>query len=190
MDYNIVNQYKKVFTLAVVIFLTFPQLAHSQPIYQNGLTLSAGMYSASGFGTNPYFGARYNRFLGSGKFFSEISFGFSSLKSKVLENVANFQIFESNNLYAYEFSIGYDANPSGNLPYLLAGVAGVNQGGQSNFAYVIGLGKQIPLSKYFNTKSFGFRYDIRDQIFSQRINNGDSFISHNIIFTIGFQFYF
>jgi hypothetical protein len=55
---------------------------------------------------------------------------------------------------------------------------------------VVGLGKRIPLYGMFGSNQLGVRYDIRDQIFSQTINNAEPFLSHNLAFTVGMQFYF
>ena len=80
--------------------------------------------------------------------------------------------------------------PLGGFPYLVVGVANINQGGQSKFSYILGLGKQIPLAQFFNVKRLGVRYDIRDQIFKQQVNNSDSFTSHNLIFSLELHYYF
>jgi hypothetical protein len=158
--------------------------------YQSSLSLSGGAYAASGIGTNHYLGVRYNYFFLGGRYFVEASLGFGSLKSRVLENVSRAQVFDTERLYSYEFVVAYDANPSGYFPFVAGGVAGINQGGRSSFAGVIGLGKRIPLPGFLGTNQLGLRYDIRDQIFSQVINNSDPFISHNIAFTVGIQLYF
>jgi hypothetical protein len=158
--------------------------------YSNSISLSVGAYAASGFGTNPHYAARYNYFVSGGKFFVEGTFGFGSLRSDVLSSVTRSQLFESERLYTYEFVAGVDPFPSSYVPFMILGVAGINQGGQSTFAGVIGLGKRIPLKGAFGGNQFGFRYDVRDQIFSQRILNKEPFVSHNIAFTVGIQFYF
>jgi len=164
--------------------------ANAQGYHQNSLTLSVGAYAASGFGTNPYAGVRYNYILPDDRFFVEGSIGFSSLKSDVLETISRSQVFPSNDLYTYEFVLAYDAHPTGYVPYILAGVAGINQGGQTSFAGVLGLGKRMPLANFLGSDQLGLRYDIRDQVFSQQINNADPFLAHNITFTLGLQFYF
>lgn len=164
--------------------------AHAQMPYESSLSLSAGAYAASGFGTNQFIGVRYNYFFLGGRYFVEGSLGFGSLKSKVLDNVAKAQVFETERLYAYEFVGAYDYNPSGYIPYFTFGVAGINQGGESKFAGVLGVGKRIPLFGFLGTNQLGLRYDVRDQIFSQKINDSDPFISHNLVFTFGLQFYF
>ena len=163
--------------------------ANAQLHYDNSISISNGLYSASGFGSNHYIGFRYNHFFDDGNYFFEGAFGISSLKSKVLDSVAGFQIFDSDKLQTYEFLLAYDARPDGSVPFFLLGVAGINQGGQSQFAYLVGLGKQIRLSSFLNSNRFGLRYDIRDQIFRQKINN-ESFMSHNLIFSLGIQYYF
>ncbi|MDH4070824.1 MAG: hypothetical protein OEV30_10415 [Ignavibacteria bacterium] len=179
------------FLIAAVAFalLALPgSEAHAR--FQNSLTLSLGMYSSSGFGTNPYVAGRYNYFLPGDRFFVEASLGFTSLKSDVLGTLARSQVFETQDLYTYEFAVAYDPSPSGYIPFVLAGVAGINQGGQNTFSGVIGLGKRIPLGYLFGSNKIGLRYDIRDQIFSQTINNAEPFISHNIQFSLGLQLYF
>lgn len=176
--------------LVVVAAATLSLSASAQSGYQNSLSLNAGAYAASGFGTNTWLGVRYNYFFLGGRYFVEGSLGFGSLRSRVLENVAKAQVFESQKLYSYEFVGAYDPAPSGYFPYIALGVAGINQGGQSTFAGVVGLGKRIPLAGLFGTNQLGVRYDVRDQIFSQSINNSDPFISHNIVFTVGLQLHF
>ncbi|MBX2990829.1 MAG: hypothetical protein KF749_06620 [Bacteroidetes bacterium] len=170
------------------LFVTAP--VRAQMPYDNSVSISLGAYAASGFGTNFSYGARYNYFISGGKFFIEGALSFGSLKSQVLENITRSQVFDTDRLYTYEFVAGIDPYPNGYTPYLVVGVAGLNQGGQSNFAGVLGLGKRVPLKGLFGGDRLGFRYDVRDQIFSQRIMNNDPFISHNIVFTLGLQLYF
>ncbi len=162
----------------------------AQLVYDNSLSVSLGAYAANGFGTNAYYGARYNYFIYGGKVFVEGGLGWGSLSSNVLESVTKSQIYDTERLFAYEFVGGYDMNPNGYVPYVVFGVAGLNYGGQSSFAGVLGLGKRVPLKGVFGGDRFGFRYDVRDQIFSQTIYNNEPFISHNIAFTVGLQFYF
>lgn len=176
--------------IACLFWLSSTPASQAQMRYENSISLAAGAYAASGFGTNSFFGARYNYYILGGKYFIEASFGVSSLRSRVLESVTQAQVYASEKLYTYEFVGAYDPNPSGMLPYFAAGVAGLNLGGQSSFAGVIGLGKRIPLYGMFGSNQLGVRYDIRDQIFSQTINNGEPFLSHNLAFTVGMQFYF
>lgn len=176
--------------LAVVLTVSLAGPTRAQLPYSNSISLSFGAYAASGFGTNTCYGARYNYFLYGGRFFVEGAVGIGSLKSKVLESVTKSQIFDTERLYSYEFVGGFDPYPSGFTPFFVFGVAGLNQGGQSNFAAVVGLGKRVPLKGFLGGDQFGLRYDIRDQIFSQRISNSSPFISHNIAFTIGAQVYF
>lgn len=181
------------FSFLSIVFLAVIMVdssAHAQMPYESSLSLSAGAYAASGFGTNQFIGVRYNYFFLGGRYFVEGSLGFGSLKSKVLDNVAKAQVFETERLYAYEFVGAYDYNPSGYIPYFTFGVAGINQGGESKFAGVLGVGKRIPLFGFLGTNQLGLRYDVRDQIFSQKINDSDPFISHNLVFTFGLQFYF
>jgi hypothetical protein len=107
-----------------------------------------------------------------------------------LEDLAAFQVFDSEGLFTYEFLLGYDMKPAGGFPFLVVGVAGINQGGQSKFSYVIGLGKHIPLAQLLNVRRLGFRYDIRDQIFKQQVSDKGSFVAHNLVFTFGLTYYF
>ena len=176
--------------LISAFLIIFSNYSNAQRYYNNALGLSGGIYSASGFGTNPYFALRYDHFFNSKKFFFEASYGIGSLESKVLNNLGGFQLFDSNKLQSYEFLMAYDGNPGGNIPFIIAGVAGINQGGQSVFSYIIGIGKHIPLGQFFDTDRFGIRYDVRDQIFKQTLNTDNSYISHNLIFTLGLQLYF
>ncbi len=184
-----IQRYKIVCILLFVAAMMQPS-ARAQLPYESSISLSAGAYAASGFGTNQFIGLRYNYFFLGGRYFVEASLGMGSLRSRVLENVAKAQVFETEKLLAYEFVGAYDYNPSGYLPYFALGVAGINQGGQSKFAGVLGVGKRIPLVGLFGTNQLGVRYDVRDQIFSQKINDSDPFISHNLVFTFGLQFYF
>jgi hypothetical protein len=162
----------------------------AQLAYDNSVSVSLGAYAANGFGTNAYYGARYNYFISGGKIFVEGGLGFGSLKSEVLESVTRSQIYDTERLFAYEFVGGYDMNPNGSFPYFVFGVAGLNYGGKSSIAGVLGLGKRVSLKGAFGTDQFGFRYDVRDQIFSYAIYDNEPFISHNIAFTVGVQFYF
>ena len=179
----------RVFLFATTIVVEQPG-AQAQLSYDNSLSLSVGAYAASGFGTNAYYGARYNYFISGGKFFVEGGLGFGSLKSNVLESVTKSQIYDTDRVFAYEFVGGFDPYPNSHVPYFVAGVAGLNYGGQSNFAGVFGLGKRVPLKGVLGGDQLGFRYDVRDQIFSQTIYNKEPFITHNIAVTLGFQFYF
>ncbi len=183
------NSIKSILIVCLLALLFVPA-GRAQMRFENSISLTAGVYAASGFGTNSFLGARYNYYILGGKYFVEASFGISSLRSKVLESVTQAQVYASERLYTYEFVGAYDPNPSGMLPYFAAGVAGLNLGGQSSFAGVIGLGKRIPLYGMFGTNQLGVRYDVRDQIFSQSINNAEPFLSHNLVFTVGMQFSF
>jgi hypothetical protein len=176
--------------ISVCIVILCTGVSTAQIRFEHSISLSAGAYAASGFGTNPFLGARYNYFFFGGKGFVEGALGFGSLRSPVLENVTRSQLFESERLSSYEFVFGYDPAPSLAIPYMTAGVAGINQGGQSKYAASLGLGKRVPLSGLMSGNQLAFRYDIRDQIFSQSINNSDSFITHNFVFTCGLQLFF
>lgn len=184
------NSISQIITLlAVVLMLSLTPPAHGG-IYENSFGLTNGLYAAEGFGSNYYFGLRYNHFFNKWHYIVETSIGFSSLDSPVLQDLGAFQVFDNQGLFTYEFLLGYDFKPAGSIPYVVAGVAGLNQGGQSKFAFVIGLGKHIPLAQYFKIKRFGIRYDIRDQIFKQQITDMNSFISHNLVVSLGAQYYF
>ncbi len=179
--------------LLVIGFLVIG-FAGNQPlradVFENSFGIANGIYAAEGFGSNYYLGVRYTHLFSKWHYFVETSVGLSSLKSPVLNDLASFQVFDSQNLMAYEFLFGYDMRPLNGLPYVVFGVAGLNQGGQSKFAYVIGLGKQIPLAQFFDVKRIGLRYDIRDHIFRQKLNDNGRFTAHNLVFTFGFQYYF
>ncbi len=164
--------------------------ASAQARYQSSISLSGGSYAASGYGTNGYIGAAYDFLFGGGKYFVEGGLGFGSLKSEVLEQVSKSQIFDNDRLFTYEFLVGVDVSPVGPLPYFVAGVAGVNQGGQSRFAGVIGLGKRIPIPGFLGSNQIGFRFDVHDQIYSQTINNSSPFVTHNILATLGLNLFF
>ncbi|MEL6823604.1 MAG: hypothetical protein AAFP70_17745 [Calditrichota bacterium] len=175
-----------------LMLMFLPQNASGKGgLFDHSMTITTGLYAAEGFGSNLYVGGRYNHYFEKWKYFVETSVGYSSLRSQVLKDLANFQVFDTENLWTYEFIMGYDMAPLRNFPYLLTGVAGISQGGQFKFAYVIGLGKQIPLAQFFKVKRLGIRYDIRDQIFKQQVTNtAKAFIAHNLIFTVGLQYYF
>lgn len=175
--------------LTTMMFLMREGMVAQMP-FEHSVSLSAGAYAASGFGTNLYYSARYNYFIEGGKFFAEGGLGFGSLKSDVLGSVTKAQVYESERVVAYEFVGGFDPYPNGYVPYVIGGVAGLKYGGQSNFAGVIGLGKRVPLKGLFGGNQFGIRYDVRDQIFSQTIYNAAPFTTHNIVFTVGLQYYF
>jgi hypothetical protein len=164
--------------------------ARAQLKFDQSLSLAGGLYAASGFGNNFYSTLRYDYFIPGGRYFVEGSLGVGSLQSKVISSVTKAQIFTSNNLVTYEFTFTYDYMPGGALPYVLFGVGGVREGEETHFAGVIGLGKRIPLPGLLGSNALGVRYDVRDQIFSQAINNSDPFIVHNIVATVGLQIYF
>jgi hypothetical protein len=161
--------------------------ADAQQREGGSLAISLGAYAASGFGTNFYYGVAYDYHLPGGKYFIEASLGISSLHSAVLESVSKAQLFDSDRLVTYQFLVALDPAPSGPLPYLALGVAGINQGGLTRFAGVLGLGKKIPLNWSVGANQMALRYDLRDQIFSQQISNGETFVAHNIVFTVGIQ---
>lgn len=174
-----------------LIFTTlFISNSYSQTIYNNSFSLTGGIYAASGFGTNSHVGLNYNHFMERGKYFVEAGFGYGSIKSEVLSDLLKAQVFETENLVTYKVLFGYDYTRLGNWPYLVLGLAGVNQGGQTNFAGVIGIGKRISASGVFGSNRFGFRYDIRDQIFNQKLNSANSFTSHNLVLQIGLEYFY
>ncbi len=173
-----------------LLFMSLGTSATAGGLYENSVGLTNGLYSAAGFGTNYYFGMRYTHYFSRWTYFVDGIIGFSSVKSKVLKDIANFQVFDNEELFTYEFLFGYDPAPLGSFPFFLVGVAGVQQGGVNKFAYVVGLGKQIPFARFSNIKRLGFRYDIRDQLFKQTINNNTPFLTHNLLFTVGIHYYF
>jgi len=165
-------------------------IAGAQARYEQSLSLSGGLYAASGFGTNFYTSGRYDYFIPGTRWFIEGSLGVGSLTSKVMSSVTKAQIFTSDNLVTYEFAGAFDYAPGGALPFFLFGVGGVREGEETHFAGVLGIGKRVALPGFLGSNALGFRYDIRDQIFSQVINNSDPFIVHNITATLGLQIYF
>ena len=177
---------------ALILALAAPAAgtARAQARFDQSLSLSAGLYAASGFGNNFYTSGRYDYFIPGTRWFVEGSIGVGSLTSKVMSSVTKAEIFTSDNLVTYEFGGAYDHAPGGAMPYFLFGVGGVREGEETHFAAVLGLGKRIALPGFLGSNALGFRYDIRDQIFSQVINNSDPFIVHNITATIGMQIYF
>ena len=180
----------RIAALCLVLMTTIPCYAEAQQRFEHSLSLSGGLYAESGIGTNFYWGARYDYYVLGGRYFFEASLCTGSLSSTVLEKVSKAQLFINDRLTTYEFSVAWDANPSGPVPFLLFGVAGINQGGTTSFAGVVGFGKRVPLPGLFGVNGLGIRFDARDHIFSQTINNSDPFIVHNVVATIGVQVYF
>jgi hypothetical protein len=180
--------------MGAMLLLLFrcPEAAHAQQKFEpsQSLSLSGGLYAASGFGTNFYTTGRYDYFLGGGRYFVEASIGVGSVQSNVIGTVTKARIFTSDNLVTYEFAFAYDYAPGGALPFFTFGVGGVREGEETHFAGVIGLGKRIHLPGLLGSNALGFRWDLRDQIFSQEINNSNPFIVHNIVATLGLQVYF
>jgi hypothetical protein len=176
--------------LSLFLLTSISCFADAQARFEHSISLSGGLYAASGVGTNFYYGARYDYYVLGGRYFFEASLCTGSLSSTVLEKVSKAQLFNSDRLTTYEFSVAFDANPSGTVPFLLFGVAGINQGGTTSFAGVIGFGKRVPLPGLFGVNGLGIRFDARDHIFSQTLNNSDPFIVHNIVATVGVQVYF
>lgn len=178
-----------IFILISVLSFNAENLS-AQINHVNGLTLSAGAYSAAGISTNPFFGLRFNRYLEKGTHFFEFSYGFSSIESKVLNAVTAGQLFENNNFSAIELVYGYDPKMWTSFPYFTAGVANISQGGQSKLAGVLGIGNRILIDSIFGSKNFGFRYDIRDHILTQRFNNEKAFMAHNFVLTVNLEYFF
>ena len=164
--------------------------ASAQLRTENGFTLSTGIYSASGFGSNLFGALRYNRYLSQGRHFVEASLGISSMESDVLKSVANASLFENQRLLVFEFVYGYDPKMWTSFPYLTAGVANLNQGGQSKFAVVLGLGNRLHFNTIFGSPNIGLRYDLRDHIVSQSFNSKKSFIAHNLVFSLNLEFFY
>lgn len=174
------------FAITILAFST----SFSQTIFTNSFSLTTGFYAASGFGTNAHLGLNYNHFMERGKYFVEAGIGYGSIKSEVLSDLLKAQVFETENLVTYKVLFGYDYMRTSSWPYLVVGLAGVNQGGQTNFAGVLGIGKRMSASGVFGSNRFGFRYDIRDQIFNQKLNNASSFTSHNLVLQIGIEYFY
>jgi hypothetical protein len=171
----------------MLFLITFLAVAGYAQREDHSISLSPGLTAISGFGTNPaLFGAYTYSFFG-GRWFLEGSLGLGSVRSHVLESVARSSVFETDRLVMYQFGAAYDYSPRGAIPHFVFGVAGVNQGGQSKFAGVIGLGKRIPLPGLFGGNSVGMRYEVRDLIYSQQVNNGEEFVAHNIVVSVGVQ---
>jgi len=176
--------------LVLIMFALSFTPATAQISASNGFSISTGAYSASGFGVNPYVAFRYNHYLSKGHHFIEGTFGVSSLESDVLKTFTNAKLFENDRLIAYEIVYGYDSQLWSSIPYFTAGVVGLNQGGQSKFGFVLGIGNRIYFESIFGSKNIGLRYDIRDHIISQSFNEQKSFIAHNLIFTLNLEFFY
>ena len=174
--------------MALSVLLAFlyalPASAQSLPRAGTGVGVFAGLYSADGIATNFYYGARYDYGFQGGKFFVEAALGVGSLDSKVLDAVTSASLFESSRLLTYEFGVAYDHTPTGPVPFVLLGVTGIDQGGQTKFAGVIGFGKRFLISGIFDNQLIA-RLDVRDHMFSQEFNNKGSFVAHNLGLTMG-----
>lgn len=186
------NRSRNSFVAVIIVFIIglFQVNSVAQIGFKHSLSASTGIYAAAGLGSNLYVNIRYNHLIQRGTYFFEGAVGFGSIRSDVLESVTAANIFDGNGLFTYEFLFGYDWRRKGTFPYFVLGFGGINQGGQSRFAGVIGLGKRILVGGLMESDKLGLRYDIRDQIFSQELNNSDSFISHNIAVTIGIEYFF
>jgi len=176
--------------LAALFWVLLPRPVFSQLPSDRGITLSTGIYAAEGFGVNPYGALRYNQYFSQGRHFVEMGLGLSSLRSQVLESVSGAKLFESNRLISYEIVYGYDPRMWSSTPYFLGGVAGLNQGGQSKFAAVLGIGNRLYFKKLFGSGKLGLRYELRDHLLTQRFNRGSSFLAHNLIFTLNLEYFY
>jgi hypothetical protein len=161
-----------------------PVFAQQLPRAGTGVGIFAGLYAADGIATNFYYGARYDYGFQGGKFFVEAALGVGSLESKVLDAVTSASLFESSRLLTYEFGVAYDHTPTGPVPFVLLGVTGIDQGGQTKFAGVVGFGKRFLISGIFDDRVIA-RLDVRDHMFSQEFNNKGSFVAHNLGLTVG-----
>jgi len=164
--------------------------AEAQVKYNYGFSIATGLYAAEGFGTNISGAMRFNKYFSAGKHFIEGSLGITSIDSEVLNAIGNTQFFEHKKLVSIEFLYGYDPKMWTSLPYFTAGVASINQGGQSRFAGILGIGNRIYFDTLFGSKKMGLRYDLRDHIFKQSYNSSDEFITHNLNVSINLEFFF
>jgi len=183
---------EKSFTFLWLLFFIFSfQIEESQAQipYTSGLSIAMGIYSSEGIGTNPYAGLRYSRYLKQGTHFFEASFGISSVESSVLKSVAGVRLFDGTRLLAYEIVYGYDPKMWTSMPYFIAGVANVNQGGQSKYSGVVGIGNRFHFDTLFGSKKIGLKYDIRDHILKQKFTEREAFIAHNLVVTLNLEFF-
>ena len=172
------------------IFLVDTAKVEAQVNYNYGFSVATGLYAAEGFGTNLSGALRVNKYFDAGKHFVEGSIGVTSIESEVLKAIGNTQFFEHNRLLSFEFLYGYDLKMWTSLPYFTVGVASINQGGQSRFAGIIGMGNRLYFDTLFGSKKMGLRYDLRDHIFKQSYNNSSDFITHNLNLSLNLEFFF
>lgn len=182
------NYQRFLVTVLFFFLITTPLLAQLKG--KHSLGVSGGLYSAEGLGTNGYGKIKYNHYLDGGKHFFEAGVGVGSIKSMVLKTVANAQLFKNERLMVYELSYGYHPRMWSSLPYFLIGVASIDQGGQSKFSYVLGLGNRISLGNLSSQSSWGVRYDVRDHIFEQSFNGNSPFLTNNFVFTVTVELFY
>lgn len=186
------SYHDKKWMMIIIPALLFINVDNSaaQVNYKYGFTIGTGIYAADGFGSNFSAAMRINRYFNQGKHFLEASLGISNLNSGVLRAIGSNGFFKNNRLFSIEFLYGYDPKMWTSLPYFTIGVANVNQGGQNNYAGVLGIGNRLHFNTIFGSKKIGLRYDLRDHIFKQSFNAGESFIAHNLNFSLNLEFFF
>jgi hypothetical protein len=176
--------------LIALFFITAANEAQAQVRYNYGFSIGTGLYAAEGFGTSFSAALRVNKYFSEGRHFVEGSFGITNFESEVLKAIGNTQFFEHNRLMSFEFLYGYDPKMWTSLPYFTMGVASINQGGQSRFAGILGIGNRIYFDTLFGSNKMGLRYDLRDHIFKQSYNSSKEFFTHNLNLSLNLEFFF
>jgi len=186
------NRYRRsTFLLLIALFcLMSTNKANAQVRHNYGFSIGTGLYAAEGFGTSFSAALRVNKYFSQGRHFVEGSFGITNFESEVLKAIGNTQFFEHNRLMSFEFLYGYDPKMWTSLPYFTMGVASINQGGQSRFAGILGIGNRIYFDTLFGSSKMGLRYDLRDHIFKQSYNSSKEFFTHNLNLSLNLEFFF
>ncbi len=196
--------FKTLFGLGLILGLT--NLGSS---YQHALTLNTGFYSLEGLGMTLLASGGYNYFVGNNQYIFQTNYGISSIEAKVVDIVDNTKAIFGGSLLVmyYEFNLIYQIsrkNPESaksfdrgkkkrgilsriptDFPYLFAGAGSLKEGSFWRYFSVLGIGNWITLIK---NKRFGLRYEIRDQLFVQKILN-EKFFSNNFILSLGIHWF-
>ncbi len=194
------NAIRNLISIAGCLFLfaaMLPSTAEAGNFHKNSLNFNNGIYSPGGFDAGYFMEVRYTRFFGNWRYFMEVSGGVSNLDIREDQSLMGVSgDLEKEQFFTYEFLLGYDAVPLRGFPFIIAGVAGVDQIDFVQFAYVLGFGKQVPMAVFTKRLSrLGLRYDIRNHIMNEPIKskqNGsqEAVVTNNLIITLGLNLYF
>ena len=167
--------------------------------HNNSLNVRNGIFMPTGFDTGYALEIGYTRYFANWTYFIEISGGVSSLNLSSNQLSGTLNPLAGNNadrIYTYEVLLGLDVSPLRGLPHLVIGAAGMDQIEVVQFAYVAGIGKQVPLVMFSKKLSrLGLRYDLRDYIMTEKIvaNTGEAprdVVTHNLMMSLGVILYF